>query len=141
MRYSATLLVAAILFSGCATTQSIPVENRSRTYSASEDEAITAVVDAATEEGYPIETIDRQTGMVVTGRKSNSTVAAAFVGNQSRKLQAQVDSVGSGSRVVLTLVYESENAFGQSSAQSVGKSAAVDMYDEWFALIEKQLEQ
>lgn len=139
MRYIPFLILLGLM-TGCATTQSIPTEDRSRTYEVPKDTVITAVVETFTAEGYPIETIDRETGMVITGEKSNSTMKAAFVGNKNRSLQAMVREAGAGrSRLVLTLTYESENAFGGSSAQSVGKSAAVEMYDQWFQRIESNL--
>ena len=133
-------LLLAVLLTGCATTQSIPTSDRSKVYDSPRDSVITAVVNAVTEEGYSIETLDRETGMVMTGTKSNSTLAAAFVGNKDRSLQARVTSQSaSRSRLLLTLVLESENAFGASSAQSMPASDAKALYDEWFKKIEAQL--
>jgi len=137
---STCLLAVFIFVSGCASTQSIPASERSRTYTPAKDTVITAVVETFTNQGYTIETIDRATGIVSTGRKSNPSLEAALVGDLSRKVQARVtSSEDGGSKVVLTLVYQRENAFGNRQAQSVGKSAAMDMYDELFSLIESRL--
>ena len=101
---------------------------------------ITATVDAFSAEGYTIKSIDRKTGFVRTGKKSNATMKAAFVGDKSRSIQAMIKQKSdSQSELTLTLVWKSENVFGQSNAQSTSKSAAIDMYKEWFTRIESKL--
>jgi hypothetical protein len=134
------LLFPALLLLGCATTQDIAKENRTRTFDYPKDKVITAAVDAFTAEGYAIESIDRPTGIVNTGTKSNSTMAAAFVGDKSRSVQARVQEVNENqSSLLLTIKLETENAFGQSNAQSIGKNAALELYNEWFKRIEQEL--
>jgi len=125
---------------GCATTQDIPTDDRTRTYDVPKDDLITASVDAFTAEGYTIEDLDRETGLVTTGEQSNSTMAAAFVGDQSKSMQAMVREAADGTRLTLTITWERENAFGQSSSQSIGKDAAMELYEEWFKKVEAQLE-
>ena len=132
-------LLLGTLVSGCATTQTISMKHRTRTYDVTKEDLISATVNAFTAEGYPIKSIDRKTGFVRTRKKSNSTMEAAFVGNKSRSIQAMVRDQGEQTKITLTLVYEAENAFGQSSAQSVGKNAAIDLYKEWFKRIEQRI--
>lgn len=138
--YRLLLLLPAFLLLGCATTQDIAKDNRTRTFDHPKDKVITAAVDAFTGEGYSIESIDRPTGIVNTGTKSNSTMAAAFVGDKSRSVQARVQEISENqSSILLTIKLESENAFGQSNAQSIGKDAALELYNEWFKKIEQEL--
>jgi hypothetical protein len=135
------LILPALLLLGCATTQDIARENRTRTFDSPKDEVVTAAVDAFTEEGYAIASIDRQSGLVTTETQSNSTMAAAFVGDKSRSVQAMVGEKGENqSSLLLTIKLERENAFGQTSSQSLGKDAAMQLYEDWFKKIEAQLE-
>ena len=135
------LLFPVVLLFGCATTQDIARENRTRSFDFPKDEVITASVNAFTEEGDTIASIDRQTGLVTTETQSNSTMAAAFVGDQSRSVQAMVQEQGENqSTLLLTIKLERENAFGQTSSQSLGKDAAMELYEKWFKRIEAQLE-
>ena len=101
---------------------------------------MTAAVNAFSEEGYTIETLDRATGIVSTEAQSNSSMQAAFIGSQSRKLQAMVrENPDGGSTLTLTLVWESQNAFGASTAQAVDADSAREMYEEWFGRIDAEL--
>lgn len=138
--YRLVLLFPAFLLLGCATTQDIAKENRTQTFDYPKDKVITATVDAFTAEGYSIESIDRPTGIVNTGTKSNSTMAAAFVGDKSRSVQARVQEANENqSTLLLTIKLETENAFGQSNSQSIGRDAARELYNEWFKRIEQEL--
>ena len=138
--YRLASLFPALLLLGCATTQDIAKENRTQIFDYPKDKVITAAVDAFTSEGYAIESIDRPTGIVNTETQSTSTMAAAFVGDKSRSVQARVQEVNeSQSSLLLTIKLETENAFGQSNSQSIGKDAALELYNEWFKRIEQQL--
>jgi hypothetical protein len=55
-------------------------------------------------------------------------------------VQARVQEISENqSSILLTIKLESENAFGQSNAQSIGKDAALELYNEWFKKIEQEL--
>lgn len=140
MRSARIPILLSLLIGGCATTQSLPVEDRARTYDAPKDTVITAVANTFIGEGFTIASIDREVGIVTTGRKSSSEIKSALIGQMERQLQANVRSVDNGTRLALTLVYESENAFGGTEARSLDKGTAIDMYEEWFAKIEKRLQ-
>jgi len=131
----------SLLIAGCATTQSIPTEDRSRTYDAPKDTVVTAVANTFIGEGFTIASIDREVGIVTTGTRSSNEIKSALIGQMERQLQANVRSVDSStSRLVLTLVYERENAFGGTEARSFDEETAIDMYEDWFVKIEKRLQ-
>jgi hypothetical protein len=131
-RFSLLAFVVAVGF-GCATAQSLPVDQRSRTYEVTQDAGITAFVDAVTAEGYTVEMIDRESGLVKTSPKSSGAMQTALAGKTSRQIQARVRDTSEGARVTLTFVWEKQNAYGQSSSMPIGQDAAKKMYQKWLS--------
>jgi len=119
----------AVFVSGCTTTQNIPVEHRKKVYTESKDSLFTAISSVLSDEGYIIETIDREVGLIVTKPKTG-----AF----RRKVQANVNALSNNrSEVILTLQVEYYTQTGTSS--SVPGDFGRSEYDRWFERIESRI--
>ena len=79
---------------GCATTQSIPIEDRSRTFEAPHDQVLQAVADCFIEDGYGIANMDSQMGFITTDYKQGSGLTGLLIGDTRTKVSAQVRSAG-----------------------------------------------
>jgi len=62
--FAAFLLAGALL--GCSSTQDIPKSKRTRALDAPAGDVVTATVEAVTAEGYTVESVDREAGLVTT---------------------------------------------------------------------------
>lgn len=130
------LIFATTLLAGCATTKSISQSQRTQVYEAPYDQVFKAAVQAFSQEGYSIEQASGETGVINTGYTTNSTLAAAFVGNSRTKLNAVVSEAGSTrTEVMLNITAQKKSAFQGWQAQSMSKSKAQEMYDKWFKRI------
>lgn len=133
------VIIATTLFAGCATTKSISQNQRTQVYDAPYEQVFKAAVQAFSQEGYSIEQADSETGVINTGYTTNSTLAAAFVGNSRTKLNAVVSEAGSTrTEIMLNITAQKKSAFQGWQAQSMSKSKAQGMYDEWFTRIGSQ---
>lgn len=133
------LLFATALFGGCATTKSINQSQRTQVYEAPYEQVFKAAVQAFSQEGYSIEQADSETGVINTGYTTNSTLAAAFIGNSRTKLNAVISKEDSTrTEIMLNITAQKKSAFQGWQAQSMSKSKAQGMYEKWFKRIRSQ---
>lgn len=128
---------ALILLAGCATTQSIPVETRTRTYDANFDQVFDAVVAAFAVDGYAVTDANRDSGIINTDERVRLGMRL-FQGNRT-KVTALVQDSDAGTTVVLNLSTSSANEEGGAAVSLMPKSAAREFYRELFGKIEAQL--
>jgi len=100
---------------------------------------VTATVEAVTAEGYTVESVDREAGLVTTAPKSNSAMAAALGGATTTRIQAIVREAEGRSRLTLTISYMQSRGAAQDVPMGIPKDDALGRYETWFSRIEKRL--
>mgnify|MGYP006919955887 FL=1 len=147
MRVSGSLLArylliggAAAAFLGCATTEGLPVEDRRRTFDAAEDSVVSAVVSVLTEEGYRIDELDRQSGLIITDtRKTFGYLSGPDRTSVTGRVQGTgVQSTGPTAHLTLTTSTDQEGGIMPGSRMS--GSEAREAYDELFQSIAAKLD-
>jgi uncharacterized lipoprotein len=131
---NAALLLAALLLAGCATTTSIPVSQRTRTYDAPKNEVFSAVVASFTEYGFGIQRSNQSGGIITTSYKTSSGLQAALTGQSRLRYNAVVRGDSSRSRVRLTITAQ-EKSLGGWQAMSMTSGDAEGMYKKAFKAI------
>ena len=129
--------LALVLLAGCATTQSLSVESRTRTYDIDFDQVFDAVIAALAVDGYAVTDADRDNGIINTDERVGLGLRL-FEGNRT-KVTALVRDVSNGTAVVLNLSSTSANEDGGEAIQIMPASAAREFYRELFAKIATQL--
>jgi hypothetical protein len=147
MRVSGSLLArylliggAAAAFLGCATTEGLPVEDRRRTFDVEKDSVISAVVSVLTEEGYRIDELDRQAGLIITDTRKTFGYLS---GLDRTSVTGRVQDTGgqpSGPTAQLTLTISTEQEGGIMPGSRMRGSEAREVYDKLFRSIEAKLD-
>ncbi len=139
--HTSKMLVAmglAVLFAaGCATTQSIPVSDRTHTFEADYDAVFAATARVLVAEGYVLKTIDKDVGLIDTDYKHRS--GFTLKGKQRRKVNALMIVVGTATRLTLTMAVEEPNDEGDWQSVPFTTDAALKYYDELLEKIEYEL--
>jgi len=135
---NAALLLAALLLAGCATTTSIPADQRTRTYDAPKNEVFSAVVASFTEYGFGIQRSNQSGGIITTSYKTSSGLQAALTGQSRLRYNAVVRGDSSRSRVRLTITAQ-EKSLGGWQAMSMTSGDVEEMYEKAFKAIEKNV--
>jgi len=131
---NAALLLAALLLAGCATTTSIPADQRTRTYDAPKNEVFSAVVASFTEYGFGIQRSNQSGGIITTSYKTSSGLQAALTGQSRLRYNAVVRGDSSRSRVRLTITAQEKSLAGWQ-AMSMTSGDAEGMYEKAFKAI------
>jgi len=135
---NAALLLAALLLVGCATTTSIPADQRTRTYDAPKNEVFSAVVMSFTEYGFGIQRSNQSGGIITTSYKTSSGLQAALTGQSRLRYNAVVRGDSSQSRVRLTITAQEKSLAGWQ-AMSMTSGDAEEMYEKAFKAIGKNV--
>jgi len=131
---NAALLLAALLLAGCATTKSVSVDKRTRTYDAPKNEVFSAVVASFTEYGIGIQRSNQSGGIITTSYKTSSGLQAALTGQSRLRYNAVVRGDSSRSRVRLTITAQGKSLSGWQ-AMSMTSGDAEGMYEKAFKAI------
>lgn len=124
------------LFAGCTTTQSVSVEDRSQTYDAPPRVVLDAVIETLTVEGYPVDYVERRSGLVSTGYKYER----AFLDERRIRANAYVDGIAQGrTRLTLLLSLEDVDEQGKVSAETLRGSTARERYRELLDEVEARV--
>ena len=131
--YRLILVFFAAVVVGCTTTQSVPVEERSRTYDAPARAVFEAAMQTLVAQGYPIDNVDRRNGVIATGTRYQSYFPAR------RRLRANVyvDGIGSGqTRLTLLLTAEDVDSDGHLDPEMMRGRTARGLYQDLLDEIE-----
>ncbi|MFB6098930.1 MAG: hypothetical protein ABEK84_07455 [Salinibacter sp.] len=136
MRHAFLLIGLSVVLFACATTEGLPIEDRRRTFEAEKDSVISAIVTTLTEEGYQIEQVDRQTGLIITDTRKTF----GFLSGLDRtSVTARIQGEGGQTQVTLTISSEQEGGLMPGSRMRAGE--AREVYDKLFRSIESNLEE
>lgn len=135
---NAALLLAALLLAGCATTKSVSVDKRTRTYDAPKERVYNAVISSYTEYGFGIQNSDMRSGVVTSSYKVTSGLRAALTGTYRLRYNAVVRGDSSQSRVRLTITAQQKSLGGWQAANMTGGDAE-KLYQNAFKSIGKKL--
>jgi hypothetical protein len=133
------VLLAALLLAGCATTTSVPVDDRTQTYDAPKEEVFNAVISSYTEYGFGIRTSDMQSGVVTSSYKVTSGMRAALTGTYRLRYSAVVRGDSTQSQVRLTITAQQKSLGGWQAANMTGGDAE-ELYKKAFKSIGKKIQ-
>ena len=136
------LILPLILLAACATTQSLPVEDRSRTYDLDYDQVFDAVVMTLVNEGFSVIDAEKDEGIVNTDYRSEGRWLTLLTGATRMKVSALITEANSRTRVVLNFSLEDATddlAPGTFQSRNVTGKRARRIYNDMFADIAEQL--
>jgi hypothetical protein len=117
---------------GCATTQSIGVSERTRTYKASYDSTMKACVTYCEVRGFPLASVNDKVGLISTDYRENDGTSKFFFGNARAKVTFNLHQVDAlSTKVVTTIVAEKESGnlfFRSYSAATMTEGQGIDLY-------------
>lgn len=131
-------LVLVLFLTGCATTQSVRLDERQHTYQAPYNRVFEAFVEHFAAQGYGIADMDRGEGFITTDYRQ-------FVnewGHPRRKVSTVLKVQGEEeTEVVVTITEETQGEGGNwDSRRRSGRSARA-LYDRVFTAVEQILEE
>ncbi|MCY4672899.1 MAG: hypothetical protein OXD43_03885 [Bacteroidetes bacterium] len=137
-------LLLALLVAGCATTQSLPSEDRSRVYNLEYDLVFDATVQALAEEGFAIIDAEKDEGIINTDYRAESALFSFLYGGPTRlKVSALVSQADNGIHVLLNFDLQDANPSIESgnlyNSRSMSPRRARRYYQELFGEIEERL--
>ena len=137
-------LLLALLVAGCATTQSLPSEDRSRVYNLEYDLVFDAAVQALAEEGFAIIDAEKDEGIINTDYRAESALFSFLSGGPTRlKVSALVSQADNGIHVLLNFDLQDANPSVESgnlyNSRSMSPRRARRYYQELFGEIEERL--
>ena len=137
------LLFFAVLLAGCATTQSLPVEDRSRTYDLDYDFVFDATVQMLAEQGFAIIDAEKDEGIINTDYRAESSLLSFLSGPTRLKVSALVSDAPNGTRVLLNFDLQDvdDDVRGAYSSRSLTPRAARRYYRDIFDSLENYLAQ
>ena len=139
MKQYVSSTLALVFFVGCATTQSLPVETRTRAYDFEYDRVFRVVLEALTEEGYAVVDAQLDTGIINTDFLLTSGFKQILFGKTRQKVTALVSETSTGSEVVLNLALQEADDFGTYSTRILPAGTARDYYRNLFGVIASKL--
>ena len=137
MKKLAAMGLALLFAAGCATTQSIPLDDRSHTFEADYDAVFAATARVLVADGYTLKTIDKDVGLIDTDYKHRS--GFTLKGKQRRKVNALLAEAGPDTRLTFTVAVEQPNDAGDWQSVPFTAEAAMKYYNELFEKIEYEL--
>lgn len=132
-------MICIIFLLGCATTQSISIEDRTRTYNASYKKVFQATMKAFNEAGFGIEQADTDMGIITTGYKHGSDLQAMFWGDERTKLNAVISPNDAGTKVNLTVTLEKKEGISGWRSSSMTEERAKEIYTKYFQMIKENI--
>jgi hypothetical protein len=140
MKQMLIFLGLATVLAGCATTQSLNVSQRSRTYKADYSTTMKGCVTYCEVQGFPLQTVNEKMGIMSTDYRENDGTSKFFFGNVRAKITFNLHAVDSAStKVVANIVSEQEkgNVFFRSySAATMTGGQATNIYTSLFDAIQ-----
>lgn len=130
------LLAVVSALASCTTTQSIPVDERSRTYDAPVPVVLEAAIQALVVQGYPIAFVDRASGLITTDVHYKERV----LGDRRLRANVYVDHVAGGqARLTLLLSAITVSDKGSVDADTMLRRTARGLYEELLNEIEARV--
>ena len=131
-----SLVIASLLLVGCATMQSLDVNQRSRTYDADYTTTLKAALDYLSADGWQVATVDKDLGIINTEFKNASALSAMLTGEERYKINFSVQKVSSTqTKIIANMTYQRKtggNAFkeGEWTEANMTEGEAADKYKE-----------
>ncbi len=141
------LLFFAVLLAGCATTQNLPVEDRSRTYDLDYDFVFDATVQMLAEQGFAIIDAEKDEGIINTDYRLERSSFLRFLTSASdhtrMKVTALVSDAPNGTRVLLNFDLQDMDSDvpGVYAATTLTPRAARRYYRDFFGFLADYLLQ
>lgn len=140
------LLFFPFLLVGCVTTQSLPVEDRSRTYDLDNDLVFDATVQALNEQGFAINDAEKDEGIINTDYWSPRNRLVPFLPGTTRmKVSVLISEVPNGTQALINIDAIKEETLAidgllaSTSSRKMSPDAARRYYQEFFDSLEDYL--
>ena len=134
------LIVLLVLVAcGCATTQSINEEYRTRLYEKDINIVFGAVGKYCTAHGFPITMADKEMGIINTDYMTNSGLSKALIGGERGKLYLYIVPGKACVKLTAIITYEKSGAFGSYSQATMMEGDAIELYIKLFYYIESYM--
>lgn len=138
------LLCFSLLLAGCVTTQSLPVEDRSRTYDLDYDLVFDSAVQMLAERGFAIIDAEKDEGIINTDYRAEGEFLSFLTGSTRLKVSALVSDAPGGTRVLLNFDLQDVDVSGDVSgvynSRSLTPRAARGYYRDFFEALDAYLE-
>jgi len=142
------LTLIPILIAGCVSTQSLPVEDRSRVYDLDYDLVFDAAVQILAEEGYAIIDAEKEEGIINTDYRAEDRLLSWISGPTRRKVSALVSTAPNGTKILVNFDLQEfvDQSFGLGFGDRVYRSkpispqAARRYYRDFFNRLEEYLD-
>ena len=134
-------LCLSMALTSCATMQTIPPEQRSRTFRSDYQSTFAAVVNYCNDRAFAITMVDKDLGIINTDYKENDATSRFFLGNYRSKLNVSITkSDPTSTRVLVTASVQKQAAFGSWTQSTMLEQDAVSLYQQIFSGIESHLQ-
>ncbi len=137
------LVYFPLLLAGCVTTQSLPVEDRSRTYNMDYDFVFDAAVQMLAEQGFAIIDAEKDEGIINTDYRAEGEFLSFLTGSTRLKVSALISDAPGGTRVLLNLdVQDADSSVdggGFYNSRSLSPRVARRYYRDMFEALDAYL--
>lgn len=144
--FTVALFVAALANLNCGSSpQSLEVTKRSRTFDRDYQTVLKAVVDYCTENGFPIQNVDKEFGLINTDYKANENLGLPIVLESRSKINFALKSISATqTRVVANVSIQKHGGTTWTGSTTdwnevtISESQAIDVYKRVLDGIQKQ---
>jgi len=132
-------VVFALVVCGCATTQSISEEYRTRLYEKDCAVVFGAVIKYCNAKAIPIIMADKELGIINTDYMTNSGLSKALIGGERGKLYFYIVQGKACVKLTAIITYEKSGAFGGYSQATMMENDVIELYNKLFNNIESYM--
>lgn len=141
MRFCTTFLIFCLIWiTGCASTKTLDVSERSRSYEGiTKSQYIQAALNYFNFAGIPVENVDSDLGIINTEYTYDDN-RSAWQAERRMKINLSINELEQSIRVVGNILYEAPDLFTGWSRANLSRDRAIEMYNNMFKEIEKYLD-
>lgn len=132
-------LLLTLFISGCATTQSISNEVRTKVFQEDYDKVFKTTVRTLSDGGYVINDADPETGLINTDYSQASQWEAFWTGDERTKVNALISEQSDDTQVRLTVSVQKKDLLTGWQNANMTKSRAQEYYEKLFSEISSNL--
>ena len=137
--YTLALLGSIFLINGCATTQSVSNDVRTKVFQEDYSHVFKTTVQTLSDAGYVINDADSETGLINTDFSQASQWEAFWTGDERTKVNALLSEKDQGTQIRLTVSVQKKGALTGWQNANMTKTKAREYYKKLFSEIGNNL--